>query len=183
MSAEVEDVENISANQTFEWVKEDEIQLGSDAREPYFVIVNDTLHFNFFQAGNDPIAFQPNKMLRKLYLGETGKWFDKEEWGQPGEIAWQYNVENGTAYAGSYVGNHYDFFALGNVSLMLNTSRDGLNWEPSQSNHPVSYVGGGSEVGWNFDLQGNFYGVIRNEDGDKSGWGSRIAYAPHDGLG
>lgn len=48
MSAEIEDVEDLRANQTFDWVKEDEIQLGSDAREPYFIIVNDTLHFYFF---------------------------------------------------------------------------------------------------------------------------------------
>lgn len=66
---------------------------------------------------------------------------------------------------------------------MLNTSNDGLNWEPVQSEIPVSYVGGGSEVGWNFDLNGNFYGVIRNEDGDESGWGSRIAFAPSSALG
>ena len=45
MSAEISDVEKINANQSFEWVKEDEIQLGSDAREPYFIIVNNTLHF------------------------------------------------------------------------------------------------------------------------------------------
>ena len=57
MSAELTNTENLTADQHFDWVKEDEIQLGSDAREPYFVIVNDTLHFYFFQAGNDPIAF------------------------------------------------------------------------------------------------------------------------------
>lgn len=94
-----------------------------------------------------------------------------------GEIAWQYNVENYTAYATSYVGNHYDFFALGNVSLMFNKSLDGVNWEPVDPNHPVTYIGGASEVGWMFDLLGHFWGVLRNEDGDESGWGSRIAHA------
>lgn len=27
-----------------------------------------------------------------------------------------------------------------------------------------------------FDLEGVFWGVLRNEHGDKSGWGSRIAH-------
>jgi len=115
-------------------------------------------------------------MWRKEYLGSTGNWTQQEPWGQIGEIAWEYNIENGTAYAGSYVGNHYDFFALGKVSMMLNKSSDGVNWEPVDKNHPVSYIGGGSELGWMFDLQGHFWGVIRNEDGDESGWGSRVAH-------
>ena len=87
-------------------------------------------------------------MWRKTYLGETGKWTKEESWGQLGEITWQYGVENGTAYAGSYVGNHYDFTALGNVSLMFNKSSDGINWEPVNPKKPHVYVGGVSEVGW-----------------------------------
>ena len=35
-------------------------------------------------------------------------------------------------------------------------------------------IGGISEVGWGVDLNGILYGVGRNEDGDDSGWGSRI---------
>ena len=38
--------------------------------------------------------------------------------------------------------------------------------------------GGISEIGWAFDLDGNIWGVGRNEDGDDSGWGSRIFSAP-----
>ena len=29
-------------------------------------------------------------------------------------------------------------------------------------------------------MAGNFWGVIRNEDGDQSGWGSRVAYSKAD---
>lgn len=63
------------------------------------------------------------------------------------EAKW-YGAENGTAYAGSYVGNHYDFTALGNVSLMFNKSSDGINWEPVDPKIPSVYRGGASEVGW-----------------------------------
>ena len=42
--------------------------------------------------------------------------------------------------------------------------------------------GGITEVGFAFDLSGNLWGVGRNEDGDDSGWGSRIFYADNDQL-
>jgi len=45
------------------------------------------------------------------------------------------------------------------------------------------YRGGASEVGWTFDLEGTFWGVLRNEDGDDSGWGSRIARAKAGDIG
>uniref|UniRef100_A0A0G4GHS2 Uncharacterized protein n=1 Tax=Chromera velia CCMP2878 TaxID=1169474 RepID=A0A0G4GHS2_9ALVE len=35
------------------------------------------------------------------------------------------------------------------------------------------YSGGASEAPFAFDLEGNLYSVLRNEDGDGSGWGSR----------
>ena len=31
-------------------------------------------------------------------------------------------------------------------------------------------------------VQGNIWGVARNEDGDESGWGSRTFFASHDDL-
>lgn len=94
-----------------------------------------------------------------------------------GEIAWQFNVENGTAYASSYHGDHYKL-GLGGINLYLNKTTDGVNWEPVDGDHEAVVTdGGNSEVGWNFDLMGNIWGVLRNEDGDKSGWGSRIIHA------
>lgn len=63
---------------------------------------------------------------------------------------------------------------------MFNKSKDGINWEPVNASHPVSYVGGVSEVAWHFDLLGNFWGVMRNEFGDESGWGSRLIHGSPD---
>ena len=42
---------------------------------------------------------------------------------------------------------------------------------------------GGSEVGFAFNLNGDVWGVIRNEDGDVSGWGSRIFKGDAGNLG
>ena len=72
-------------------------------------------------------------MLRSEYLGPQN-WTEITEWGMLGEIAWQFQVENGTAYAGSYVGNHYGL-KLGGMNLFLNKTTDGVNWEPIDSNH------------------------------------------------
>lgn len=58
--------------------------------------------------------------------------------------------------------------------MYFNKSSDGVKWEPCDPNNPVIYVGGISEIGWMFDLQGYVYGVGRNEDGDSSGWGRRV---------
>ena len=47
---------------------------------------------------------------------------------------------------------------------------------------PVVYTGGVSEVGFAFDGEGNLWGVTRNEDGDASGFGSHVVFAPADDL-
>ena len=51
---------------------------------------------------------------------------------------------------------------------------DGIEWNPVNEDRPATYNGGISEIGWTFDLEGNLWGVGRNEDGDDSLWGSRI---------
>lgn len=78
-------------------------QMGSDVREPHFLIMNNQLIFSFFQAGTDPLAFEP-QFLFHMTRSAAGVWSDYTTWGQPGEIAWQIGVNNGTAYASSYLG-------------------------------------------------------------------------------
>lgn len=95
------------------WDYENEISLGTDAREPYFITFNNTLIFSYFQAGTgtisleilfgnspspfrakflfiliDPVAFEPKYLFRIRRL-DFQKWTDPEIWGHPGEIAWQ----------------------------------------------------------------------------------------------
>lgn len=75
-------------------------------------------------------------------------------------------VVNGIGYATSYSGNHYD---PGQSDLMVffNYTKDGRIWQPVNASNPIMYKGGVSEVGWTFDDAGNFYAVMRNEDGDR----------------
>jgi len=70
------------------------------------------------------------------------------------------------------------------MNLYLNKTTDGINFEPIDAQYPATSThSGGSEVGWMFDLFGNYWGVIRNEDGDTSGWGSRMFRADHTNPG
>ena len=87
----------------------------------------------------------------------------------------------------------------GTVNLFFNFSSDGVTWNPlpDSTSEGVTYtgmyaqficanisfvssnlkahtLGGINEIGWHFDLFGNVWGVGRNENGDESGWGSRM---------
>jgi hypothetical protein len=106
-------------------------------------------------------------------------------WGQPHEVPWQLGATaSGRIYATSYEGTHYSITNRPDVRVFFNYSDDaGLSWTPANESAGYVYHGGVSEVGWTFDLSGDLFAVLRNEDGDDSGWGARIAYAPAGDLG
>ena len=156
------------------WAHELTIDAGTDLREPYFLDVNGTLFFYYVEAGVNPIAFEPGRMQQRQYL-DPG-WSKAEIWGQESEIAWQYGIKDGIALTISYSGMHYSLAELGQVNLFLNFSEDGRVWNNGVGLASPFYTGGISEVGWTFDADGIMWGVGRNEDGDDSGWGSRLFY-------
>jgi len=162
------------------WDFEHRLYMGSDMREPFFIEFNGILIFSFFQAGTDPLEFSPKYLFRITRQGFQ-QWSEPDQWGQPGEIAWQLKYTNTTAYATSYIGDHYGVDS--NLQVYFNYTTDGFNWKPFNVTNPTMYYGGVSEVGWEFDIDGNFWGVLRNEDGDNSGWGSHVAFAPQSDLG
>lgn len=118
---------DIDANQTFNWKREQVIELQKDVREPYFIEVNGILHFYYFMAGTDPVAFQPNTMWAMQYTPSLddptgGVWSPAKSWGNVGEVAWQYHVENQTAYTISYNIDNTSFFGLNGGYNMFNKS-------------------------------------------------------------
>ena len=69
------------------------------------------------------------------------------------------------------IGNfHKCLLSVKLFSLRFNQSTDGLEWSAENDSKPTVYEGGISEVGWTYDLNGNIWGVGRNEHGDNSGW-------------
>ena len=54
------------------WTLERTIEIERDMREPYFLEVNGTLFFYYFEAGTNPIKFEPGYLQRIEYLGVPG---------------------------------------------------------------------------------------------------------------
>ncbi|MCM0606109.1 MAG: hypothetical protein KA715_08470 [Xanthomonadaceae bacterium] len=159
------------------WEHETILSLNRDVREPYFLVTQDELVLSFFEAGTNPIKFEPNRLLRtRTHNGK--EWSEVEEWGEKGEIVWEIKKRKNKYYATSYIGNHYHAGAS-RIEVILKESNDGFNWSKIGAD---LYVGGVSEVGFEFKDDGTFWAVGRNEDGDASGYGSQIFTAATDQL-
>lgn len=159
------------------WTFETEISMKTDLREPAFLVLNNQLQFFFVELGDQPAEFTP-KFTYRILKTENG-------WTQPevvtdfeeGTIPWEMKVRNGVAWATAYKGNHYSTTEDSNLEVYFKKSEDGKTWVDVDPANKVIYRGGVSEVGFEFDAKGNIWGVMRNEDGDKSGFGSHLSFA------
>ncbi len=160
------------------WRFETRYALGTDMREPHFLDVGGVLRFQFFQAGIDELSFDP-KVQWRSFLQPDGGWSGLEQWGLPEEVSWELKVRDGVAYRGSYRGAHYQIGADAGaaVEVYFTQSHDGLDWEPTEPDAGTVYAGGVSEVGWEIDEDGTLWAVLRNEDGDLTGFGSNVCTA------
>lgn len=158
------------------WTHEHTVAIGADVREPRFLSFGGRLTLHYFEAGTDMFAFEPQHMWRTHRLG-PGRWSPPETFGDPGEVPWDLKVRHGKAYLTSYLGNHYDS-GIGDVEVRFRFSTDGLRWEPVDPSRPVVYRGGVSEVAFEFEADGTLWAVMRNEDGDTTGFGSQVCRAP-----
>ncbi len=70
------------------WKLEKKVELGSDVREPHFLNMPDgTFVFSYFEAGTNPLAFEP-KGPQRMFYQSRGNWSDPEPWGKPDEVIW-----------------------------------------------------------------------------------------------
>ena len=162
------------------WSHEQTIALEADVREPLLYVAQDQLFLTFFEGGTDPLAFEPNQPWRSEYRA-PGQWTDPERWGEQGEVPWDVIHHDGTLFMTSYLGNHYEFGEPGDVSLRLQHSEDGKTWTPVGEVAEV-YRGGASEAAFEFDEEGDLWAVLRNEDGDDTGFGSLLCTASSSDL-
>jgi hypothetical protein len=163
------------------WKKELAIAGGKDAREPFLIAINDSLRFYFFEAGNSPVAFEPEKI--KMYsLGKNGGWGAPQEVLEKGEVHWSLKNRMGSTFLTSYLGTHYQLKGNATVQLNFRKTNNAQNWQPIGDSTAV-YTGGVSETDFEFDKQGNLWAVGRQEDGDQTGFGSLLFYAPANNLG
>lgn len=170
----------LSSSDGVHWNLELELGVNADIREPLFAVINNKLHFYYFEAGTNPLAFEPQNSFVQIRQG-AGQWGVKKQIGEQGEIFWSIKKRFGKLFSTSYVGNHYEVFAPSQVRLHFKQSIDGKTFNDISSG-PV-YVGGVSEVGFEFDKEQNLWAITRNEDGDLTGFGSHIVYAPKNQWG
>ncbi len=163
------------------WEHELTIALGTDVREPFFYVFDGVLYFTFFEAGSSPASFTPASLWRTRREG-LGRWTDIERWGEDGEVSWETKERGGRLYMTSYMGNHYEM-GPSEIDVRFFVSDDGTSWRPIEGNDPVVYHGGCSEAAWELDAGGALWSVMRNEDGDETGFGALLCHAPADHLG
>jgi hypothetical protein len=158
---------------TWDWAHT--IAMGTDVREPLFYAVDDTLFFSWFEGGTNSLAFEPKQPWR-MQRTEDGRWTEPVQWGEEAEVPWEVVAHEGKLFLTSYLGNHYDLGQPGDVSLRFQVSTDGVHWAPVGEEAEV-YRGGASEAAFAFDGDGVLWAVLRNEDGDHTGFGSLLCRA------
>jgi hypothetical protein len=163
------------------WKKEFDIFPGRDVREPFLIPIDDTLHFYCFAAGTKLTSFSPEFISHYTTSG-NGEWQGPEDVLQKGEVHWSMKNRNGKTYMTSYEGSHYELKGDSHVSLMFKQTLNGKDFIAVGDSATV-YCGGVSETAFEFDKEGNLWAVTRNEDGDKTGFGSHVAFAPKGNLG
>ncbi len=159
------------------WLREATIDLGADVREPRFLVINSTLFFYWFEAGGNPLAFEP-RFFWRMERQASGQWSNKVQGGENAEVPWCMKVRNGVGYMTSYRGMHYQLDGASAIEVFFKKSTDGRTWLPVNPDRPVVYRGGVSEATFEFAENGDLWAVTRNEDGDDTGFGSHVCHAP-----
>lgn len=154
------------------WTDEADFALGTDVREPAFLLVDGVLSLSFFEAGSDPLAFEPQAVWRAQRC-RAGDW-RAAEISEGEEVVWDVKVRDGVAFRTTYSGDHY---GDGVLDVHFERSDDaGVSWAPVGTD-PVS-TGGDSEVAFELGADHSLWAVTRNEDGDATGFGSKVCHAP-----
>ncbi len=154
------------------WTLEATFSLGTDVREPAFLLQDGVLTLSFFEAGTNPVEFEPRATWRAERC-RAGDWAAAQV-SEGEKVPWDVKVRGGMALRTAYSGDHY---GEGNLDLHLETTADhGRTWTPVGKD-PVS-TGGDSEVAIEIAADGTLWAVTRNEDGDATGKGSKVCSAP-----
>lgn len=162
------------------WDYEAEVFMGSDMREPRFLVLGDKLMYYFFQAGKNMFAFEPQHIYAMERKG-MGDWTEPVKVFKPGCVLWRAKVRNGKAYITTYCGEGMYTGGNMNINVYFLTTTDGYNFEPVNPEKPVP-ITGVSETAFEFDDDGTLYAAIRNEAGDGKTWGSKVCRAEPEDL-
>lgn len=171
-------IQVVSSSDEQSWRFEGRFHVGSDLREPRLLSLGSSLFLYVSRLGKDAFAFEPQGMAFSERRAD-GSWSELEPLGAPGTMGWRVRRLGGTPAFFVYSGGA-DIYSgrRGTLRVGLWRSDDGRRWSPWDPEHPWVYEGGGSEADAVLGDDGTLYGVIRNEAGDDSGWGSLAVRAP-----
>jgi len=160
------------------WEIEARFHLGTDLREPRLLSLGDRLLLYVSRLGKDPLAFQPQGMAVAERKAD-GRWSDLEPMGPAGVMGWRTRKLDDVPVLLVYSGGE-TIYDLGRPQLRVELwkSTDGRTWAPYDESRPAIYEGGGSEADCVLGGDGTLCGIIRNEAGDATGWGSKVCRAP-----
>jgi hypothetical protein len=175
-------IQIVSSADEESWRFEGRFHVGSDLREPRLLSLGESLFLYVSRLGKDAFAFEPQGMAFSERRPD-GSWSELEPLGPPGTMGWRVRRLDGTPAFFVYSGGA-DIYSgrRGTLRVGLWRSDDGRRWEPWDTRQPCVYEGGGSEADAVLGDDGTLYGVIRNEAGDDSGWGSLLVRAPAGNL-
>jgi len=167
----------VSSTDEKSWTLEHKIALGTDVREPRFLVLGGRLLLYFAELGSNPLSFEP-RGIRMVERRGPGAWSDPVRVYEDDFIAWRTKVVDGRAYMVGYKGgqNLYNGSRAG-MEIHWLTTDDGSRFRPVVPGKPVVETGGGSETDFVFVDGGAVLAVTRDEAGDAAGWGSKICRA------
>jgi hypothetical protein len=170
------------------WTFETSFALGTDLREPRFVVVGDRLFLYFAVLGQNPFTFEPQGTRVSEQLGGC-QWTASElvepVAGEPDFIPWRSRVIDGQTELIGYTGGAdiYDVTGEAAIDVHWLTTADGRTFEPVLPGQSVVLHGGSSETDFARLDDGSLVAVSRNEAGDELGFGSKICTAEAGALG
>jgi hypothetical protein len=164
----------VSSDDEIHWRREARFAVGRDLREPRFLSLGDRLMLYMTELGTSALSFEPGEVVAAELAG--GRWSEPESIGLPDHVVWRVRVIDGTPVMAAYSGGEhlYKFDGLPMQVRLLRTD-DGRHWTPLDPDRPVLYEGGGSEADFVATSDG-YVGVIRDEAGDATGWGSKVCH-------
>ena len=150
----------VSSEDLAVWNYEAEFHLNYDLREPRFVVLGDSLCFYFFEAGKNPVKFEPRHLWTSHSAGD-GNWTPVRDVGLDGYVPWRVRNRGGTLFLSGYLG--VDLYKPKHGGdLRLFTSRDGYHFTPLSEGPQVGRANC-EEGEFAFDREGNLWGTIRME--------------------
>lgn len=164
------------------WSTESVVDRRRDLREPRFLDLEGKLFLYFFEAGVNPLAFEPGRVLAIERTGQ-GSWSEPVVVSPDDSVVWRTKVIDGVPYMVRYRGGG-DSYAAGEAEIRVEllTTDDGYDWRPVDPDRPVVHTGGAGETDFAFAADGRLWAVMRNEAGERGRFGSLICSAPPDDI-